>query len=227
MSAASALGERIDFTQTLHTSTKRDYVARVVEFDKAECAEVASRFGEDYWDGARQYGYGGYRYDGRWRPIAERMAEHYNLKPGMRLLDVGAGKGFLLHEFTQVVPGLEVAGIDISAYGVANAKEEVRSALTVGDATTLPYDDNSFDLVISLGTLHNFAIENLWSAVSEIERVGRGGKYIMVESYRNQREKANLLYWQLTCKSFYSTGDWEWLYRKIGYTGDYGYIFFE
>jgi SAM-dependent methyltransferase len=227
MKAAEELGERIDFTQTLHSSTKRDYVARVVEFDKATSAEVASRFGQEYWDGERQYGYGGYRYDGRWRPIAERMAKHYNLKPGMRVLDVGVGKGFLLYEFTQVVPGLEVAGLDISAYGIENSKEEVRSALTLGTAAKLPYADKSFDLVLTLGTLHNLGIEDLWSAVSEIERVGRGGKYIMVESFRNQAEKANLLYWQLTCKSFYSTEDWEWLYRKIGYTGDYGFIFFE
>ena len=227
MKAAQDLGERIDFTQALHTSTKRDYVARVVEFDKADCAEVASRFGQEYWDGERQYGYGGYRYDGRWRPIAERMAAHYGLKPGMSILDVGAGKGFLLHEFTQVVPGLKVAGLDISAYGIENAKEEVRSSMVVGHAKSLPFEDNSFDLVISLGTLHNLGIEDLWSAVSEIERVGRDNKYIMIESYRNQREKANLLYWQLTCKSFYSVEDWEWLYRKIGYSGDYGFIFFE
>lgn len=223
----STLGERIDFTQALHTSTKRDYVARVVEFDKAESAEVASQFGKDYWDGERQYGYGGYKYDGRWRPIAERMAKHYGLKAGLRVLDVGCGKGFLLYELTQVVPGLEVAGLDISKYGIENAKEEVRPFLTVGDAATLPYDSNSFDLVITLGTFHNFSLSQLWSAVSEVERVGKKSKYIMVESYRNQREKANLLYWQLTCKSFYSTGDWEWLYRKVGYTGDYGYIFFE
>jgi SAM-dependent methyltransferase len=227
MNTANTLGERIDFTQTLHTSTKRDYVARVVEFDKATCAEVASRFGQEYWDGERQYGYGGYRYDGRWRPIAERMAQHYGLKAGMRLLDVGCGKGFLLHEFTQVVPGLEVAGIDISAYGIENSKEEVRSSLQVGHASKLPFGEKSFDLVISLGTLHNLGIEELWSAVSEIERVGARNKYIMIESYRNQSEKANLLYWQLTCKSFYSVEDWEWLYRKIGYTGDYGFIFFE
>jgi SAM-dependent methyltransferase len=227
MKTADNLGERVDFTQTLHTSTKRDYVARVVEFDKASCAEIASQFGQQYWDGERQYGYGGYRYDGRWRPIAERMAEHYGLKAGMRLLDVGCGKGFLLYEFTQVVPGLEVAGLDISAYGIENSKEEVRSSLKVGHASKLPFEDKSFDLVISLGTLHNLGIEDLWSAVSEIERVGRRSKYIMIESFRNQREKANLLYWQLTCKSFYSVEDWEWLYRKIGYTGDYGFIFFE
>jgi SAM-dependent methyltransferase len=223
----TSLGERIDFIQALHSSTKRDYVARVVEFDKADCAKIASRFGQEYWDGERQYGYGGYRYDGRWRPIAARLAEHYGLKAGMRVLDVGCGKGYLLYEFTQVVPGIEIAGIDISAYAIGASKEEVQPALSVGDASSLPFDDKAFDLVVSLGTLHNLPIENLWAAVSEVERVGRGGKYIMVESFRNEREKANLLYWQLTCKSFYSTEDWEWLYHKIGYTGDYGFIFFE
>ena len=227
MNTADRLGERIDFTQTLHTSTKRDYVARVVEFDKATCAEIASRFGEEYWDGERQYGYGGYRYDGRWRPIAQRMADHYGLKAGMRVLDVGCGKGFLLYELTQVVPGLEVAGLDISVYGIENGKEEVRPFMQVGHAKALPFEDDSFDLVISLGTLHNLGIADLWSAVSEIQRVGRANKYIMIESYRNQAEKANLLYWQLTCKSFHSVEDWAWLYSKIGYTGDYGFIFFE
>lgn len=221
------LGERIDFSAALHSSTKRDYLARVVEHDKAECALVAGQFGADYWDGERRYGYGGYRYDGRWRAIASRMAEHYSLRPGMRVLDVGCGKGFLLYELTQVVPDLEVAGIDISAYAVEQAKEEVHGFLQVGDASSLPFEGGTFDLVISLGTLHNLPIAALWAAVSEIQRVGRDAKYIMVESYRNEREKANLLYWQLTCKSFYATADWEWLYRRIGYTGDYGFIFFE
>ena len=227
MSARSGLGERIDLTQALHRSTKRDYVARVVQNDKAQCAEIAGRFGSEYWDGERQFGYGGYSYDGRWRPVAQRMADHYALAPGMRVLDVGCGKGYLLHELTDAVSGLEVAGLDISAYAVAQAKAEVRGALVIGDAAKLPFADSSFDLVYSLGTLHNLPVEKLWSAVAEIERVARSRKYIMVESYRNEREKANLLYWQLTCKSFYSVEDWEWLYRKIGYRVDYGFIFFE
>jgi ubiquinone/menaquinone biosynthesis C-methylase UbiE len=218
---------QIDFIQTLHSTTKRDYVGRVVQHDKAECAAVAKRFGAEYWDGDRRFGYGGYRYDGRWRPIAQAMADHYGLKPGMRILDVGCGKGFLLYEFTQVVPGVEVAGIDISAYGIEHAKEEVRPFLRVGDAAELPYADGSFDFVVSLGTLHNLPIDRLSAAVREIERVGRGpAKYIMVESFRTEREKANLLYWQLTCESFHSPEGWSWIYQQAGYTGDYGFIYF-
>ncbi|MBF0560639.1 MAG: methyltransferase domain-containing protein [Alphaproteobacteria bacterium] len=218
--------EHIDFIQTLHSSTKRNYVQRVVDFDKAECGVIAKQFGRDYWDGDRQYGYGGYRYDGRWRPIAEKMVAHYGIKPGQRILDVGCGKGYLLHEFTQVVPGVEVRGIDISAYGIENAKEEVKPFLTTGNAVDLPFENDSFDFVVSLGTLHNLEIFDVDRAVREIQRVGRGGKYIMVESYHDLREKMNLLYWQLTCESFHSIAGWRWIYEKAGYTGDYGFIYF-
>ncbi|GIL41461.1 class I SAM-dependent methyltransferase [Roseiterribacter gracilis] len=218
----------IDFVQPLHSSTKRDYVQRVVEHDKAECAAVARQFGADYWDGDRKYGYGGYRYDGRWRPIAERMAEHYGLRAGDRVLDVGCGKAYLLYELQQVVPGLVVEGIDISAYGIANAKEEMRPFLKVGNATSLPYEDGSFDFVVSLTTLHNLGIADLSQAFREIQRVGRSPrKYVMVESFRNEREKANLLYWQLTCLSFHDPDGWSWIAQQAGYDGDLGFIYFE
>ena len=220
--------ERIDLIQALHASTKRDYIKRVVEHDKAECAEIARRFDREYWDGERHLGYGGYRYDGRWNPIAQRMVERYAIQASDRILDVGCGKGYLLYEFMQIVPGVGIAGLDVSAYAIQHAKPEVRSDLIVGSAESLPYRDGEFDVVVSLGTLHNLNLPELWSAISEIERVGTGSrKYIMVESYRNEREKANLLYWQLTCRSFFSVEDWEWIFRKAGYTGDFGFIFFE
>lgn len=218
----------IDFVGPLHNRTKRDYVARVVQHDKASCSEVAKKYGQDYWDGERQHGYGGYRYDGRWLPIAEAMARQYGLKPGDRVLDVGCGKGFLLHEFMRAVPGVEVAGIDISEYAIAHAKDEVAPFLRVGNALSLPFPDGSFDFVVSLGTLHNFPVMHLFDAICEIERVGRGRrKYIMVESFRNERERMNLLYWQLTCESFHDVKNWEWIYKQCRYQGDWGFIFFE
>lgn len=217
----------VDFLSSIHRRTSRDYRQRVVEYDKARCAEVAVRFGEEYWDGERQYGYGGYRYDGRWRPVAEAMARHYGLAAGSRVLDVGCGKAFLLYEFTQVVPGVEVVGLDISTYALTHAKEEVRARLVEGTAASLPFPDRSFDLVYSITTLHNLYNYDLWAALQEIERVGRGGKYVCVEAYRNEQEKVNLMYWQLTCRAFHTPREWEWLFARAGYAGDYSFIFFE
>lgn len=217
----------IDFVSPVHRKTSRDYLARVNDYPKAEAAKVARRFDRDYWDGDRRVGYGGMRYDGRWRPVAEAMVRHYGLRPGSRILDVGCGKAFLLYDFTAVVPGIEVQGLDISAYAVAEAKEEVRSQLTVGNACALPYPDHSFDLVVSLNTLHNLQCFELDQALREIERVGRKHKYVVVESFRNEEEKANLLYWQLTCESFHRPEGWEWWFRRTGYTGDHSFIFFE
>jgi len=217
----------IDFLSVLHKSTKRDYLARVNEFPKAEAAKVAKKFDAEYWDGDRKFGYGGFKYDGRYRQVAEAMARHYGLKPGDSILDVGCGKAFLLYEFTQVVPGVKVQGIDISQYGIENAKPEVRPFLQVGNATELPFPDHSFDLVISITTFHNLYCYELDKAVREVERVGKKNKYIVVESYRNEEEKANLLYWQLTCEMFCTPREWEWWYERCGYTGDYSFIYFE
>jgi SAM-dependent methyltransferase len=217
----------VDFVSAVHRRTKRDYLARVNEFPKAEAAKIARQFGRDYWDGDRRVGYGGMRYDGRWRAVADAMVRHYGLESGCRILDVGCGKGFLLYDLTQALPGVEVAGLDISEYAIAEAKEEVRPFLQVGHANSLPFPDRSFDLVISITTLHNLECFDLDRALREIERVSRRHKYVVVESYRNEEEKANLLYWQLTCESFHRPEGWEWWFQRTGYTGDWSFIYFE
>ncbi len=217
----------IDFLEKLHKSTTRNYLERVVEHNKAECAEVALHYAKDYWDGDRQFGYGGYNYDGRWCVVAEQMIDHYKLRPGDRVLDIGCGKAFLLFEFTQIIPELQVIGIDISNYALTHAKPEVKQELILADSQCLPFSNSSFDLVYSITTLHNLYNYQLRKALKEIERVARGNKHITIESYRNEHEKINLLYWQLTCRSFYTPKEWEWFFSESGYTGDYGCIYFE
>ncbi len=217
----------IDFMKEFHTSTKRDYLARVNGADKSECAAIAKQFGYDYWDGERKFGYGGYKYDGRWKSVAEKLINHYNLRPGQRILDVGCGKAHLLYEIKCLIPELEVVGLDISEYAIRNAKEEIKPYLLRGKAQELPFEDNSFNFVFSLSSLHNLFVYDLKKAVQEIARVSKDNSYIMVESYRNEREKMNLMYWQLTCECFFNTEEWEWLYREWGYKGDYSFIFFE
>lgn len=217
----------IDLVSDLHKVTKRDYIGRVVNDDKAECAKVAKKYGYEYWDGDRKYGYGGYRYDGRWKSVAQKLIDHYQLKPGQKVLDVGCGMAHLLFEMSELVPGLLVKGIDISTYALGHAKEEIRDKLQYGQAQNIPFSDDEFDLVISLATLHNLKVYDLKKAVQEISRVSKEHSYIMVESFRNEKEEVNMLYWQLTCASYYSVEEWEWLYNEWGYAGDYSFIYFE
>ncbi len=220
----------VDFLTAVHSSTPRDYLARVNDhnYPKAKAAELAKKWGYDYWDGDRRINYGGYKYmEGRWEKVAREMARHYGLKAGDRILDVGCGKGFLMFDFTKVVPGIEIHGIDISAYAIENSKEEIKHRITEGTATDLPYDADSFDFVYSLNTLHNLPCYDLDRSLREIERVGKQHKYICVESYRNEIEKANLLYWQVTCEAFNTPEEWEWWFKNTGYSGDHSFIYFE
>lgn len=217
----------VDFLSQLHRKSKRDYLERVIKHNKAKCAQEAKKFGKNYWDGNRKYGYGGYLYDGRWAPVARDIVTYYKIKDGKRILDVGCGKGFLLYETKLLVPQAEVRGIDISSYAIEHSKEEVKPFLDLGSAQKLPYPDNYFDFIVSINTLHNLHINDLEKALKEIERVGKGNSYVVIESYRNEIEKANLLYWQLTCECFFTPEEWGWLFNKFGYTGDYSFIFFE
>ncbi len=220
----------VDFMSVLHKSTRRDYLARVndPDYPKAKAAKLARQWGYDYWDGDRRINYGGYRYmEGRWEKVARAMADHYDLPANPKILDIGCGKGFLLYDFLKVLPDAQIHGIDISEYAIHHAKEEIRENLRIGNATSLPWPDNHFDLVVSITTLHNLYNYELEKALREMERVGKSNKYLCVESYRNEVEKANLLYWQVTCEAFCTPDEWMWWFDMTGYTGDYSFIYFE
>src|SRR6187431_2143498 len=114
------MNQLLNIVTPLHKRTKRDYLARMVD-EKVHCMLKAKEYEFDYWDGDRRYGYGGYKYDGRWAVVAKQLIDAYGLKPGAKVLDVGCGRGFLLHEFTQLLPGCTVAGFDVSDYALETA----------------------------------------------------------------------------------------------------------
>ena len=220
----------VDFMSGLHRSTERDYLARVndVNFPKARAAELAKKWDFDYWDGDRRINYGGYHYmEGRWEQVAQKLVNHYDLPDKPKVLDIGCGKGYLLYDFLKVSPGAQIYGLDISEYAIQNSKPEITERLVHGDAKDLPFDDDYFDLVVSINTLHNLQCHDLDTALREIERVGRSAKYLCLESYRTEQEKTNLLYWQVTCESFFTPREWEWWFENTGYSGDHSFIYFE
>lgn len=221
------MGRLLNLVTPLHKRTARDYLGRMND-DKIDCMKTARKFDRDFWDGDRRFGYGGYSHDGRWKAVAQGLIDTYRLPADAKILDVGCGKGFLLYEFTRLLPRAEVRGFDISTYAVEHAKPEIRDRLSVRRAEDAPYpfDDKAFDLVISITTLHNLVLNDLALALNEIERVGKN-KYIVMESYRNEAELFNLECWALTAESFFRPGEWEWLFAKSGFTGDYEFIYFE
>ena len=215
-----------NFFTKLHVSTKRDYLERMMN-NKVKCMQVARKFDKNFWDGKRQFGYGGYNYiPGRWKTVAQKIIKTYKLKPGSKILDVGCGKGFLLYDLISVIKDLKVYGFDISKYAIKNCHPSIKKNLFVHDVRKkINYPSGYFDLVFSFNTLHNLKIFELKFALNEIERIAKK-KYILVESYRNEKELFNLQCWALTCNAFFSKKEWLWIYNEFGYSGDYEFIYF-
>jgi len=220
------VGELVNIITPLHKKSARNYIERMVN-EKVKCAEIARKYDFNYWDGDRNHGFGGYKYDGRWAVVAKALIDRYKLGPKAKFLDVGCGKGFLMYEIKKLLPESTVVGIDISDYAIENAKEEVKPFIKkLAAQDKYPFKDKEFDLVYSNTTLHNLLNFDLKKAVQEIERVGKN-KFICVEAYRSVEELFNLQCWALTAEVFLRPEEWVWMYTEYGYTGDYEFIYFE
>lgn len=201
--------------------------------DRSETVTIKDRllsrkFSKEYFDGTRNQGYGGYNYHPRfWQPVVKRIQKFYKLTSKSKILDVGCGKGFLLHDFKTLIPGITVAGIDISEYAIQNSMEDIKPFITLGNAKKLPYADNTFDLVLGINTIHNLPLEDVYLALKEIERVSKKDKFIVNDAFRNERELQNILKWNLTAITFLSTEKWKELFKLAGYTGDFHWFILE
>jgi ubiquinone/menaquinone biosynthesis C-methylase UbiE len=209
----------IDLLRAL-PKTKRNIQKRSEGKDPTVVA-IAKQYGEMYWDGPREYGYGGYRYDGRWRAVARDLIAHFGLKSGMRVLDVGCGKGFLVKDLMLECPGLEVFGLDISIYALLNCEKEVIGRLHLGSAEKLPFPDGSFDCVLSLNTIHNFPRSLAVVAMNEIQRLSGGRAFVQVDSYHTLEQKEIFESWVLTAEFHDYPPGWIKIFEEAGYTGDY------
>lgn len=187
----------------------------------------AKKFGENYFDGDRSTGYGGYTYDGRWRSVAKRIIQHYGIKPGMKILDVGCAKGFLVKDFMLEEPSIEVYGLDISEYALFNCEPEVVGRLHLGSAVNLPFPNSSFDCVVSINTLHNLPRSGVIKAIAEIERVSKGRSFVQVDSYFSNHQKELFEKWVLTAEYHDFPEKWLETFQEAGYSGDYDWTVVE
>lgn len=186
-----------------------------------EIRKISRKFNVEYFDGNRMYGYGGYSYNPRfWTDVVKDFYNHYNMKDGYKILDVGCGKGFMMYDFLKLNPNLEVRGLDISKYAKTNAKKEVANLIELGNANKLPYKNNSFDLIISINTIHNLNKDDLKLSLKEFCRVSKNS-YITVDAWRNDEEKDRMLKWNLTALTYMHVNDWKKLFKEVGYNRDY------
>ncbi len=181
--------------------------------------KISRQYGRKYFDGDRKYGYGGYNYDGRWKPVARDIIKIYKLKKNSKILDIGCAKGFLVKDLLD--KKMDVFGIDISEYAIKNCHKDVIGRISICNAKKLPYPDKSFDLVISLNTLHNLNKYDCMKSLKEIQRISKGKSFVQVDSYRNFKEKKIFLNWVLTAKYHDYPKKWLNLFKKAGYKGDY------
>jgi SAM-dependent methyltransferase len=214
------VGKEIDLLVN-YPRTKRNVEERG-QTKTEEDRRIARQFGRDFFDGDRRHGYGGFNYMPRfWQPVVPTFKEHFGLRAGDRVLDVGCGKGFMMHDFALLIPGLVVKGVDISQYAIDHAIEDMRSDMQVANAKRLPFPDKSFDVVIAINTIHNLAREECGQALREIERVARRGAFITVDAYRTQEERERMLAWNLTAQTILHVDEWKAFFTEVGYTGDY------
>jgi ubiquinone/menaquinone biosynthesis C-methylase UbiE len=215
------MGREINLLKSLPKNERK--ISERSNIKNDEVIEIARQFGQEYFDGSRNYGYGGYKYDGRWRSVVRDLIEEYDITGGMNILDIGCAKGFLLKDFKDQIPELNVFGIDISEYAIRNCHPEVVGKIYQGNATNLLFPDNSFDLVVSINTLHNLDRIHLVRALSEIQRVSKGSSYIVVDSYTTPYEKEVFENWVLTAKFHDYPKGWLDVFQEAGYTGDYSW----
>lgn len=218
--AFTSVGQEVDLLFN-YPRTARDVESRGAAKTDADRA-IARRFDHEFFDGDRRHGYGGFHYSPRfWQPVVPVLQGHFGLTARSSVLDVGCAKGFLLHDLAQLIPGIAVAGIDVSEYAIANAIEDMRPHVQVADARRLPFPDASFDVVISINTIHNLERDECGQALREIERVGRGRSYITVDAFRTDEERARMSAWNLTARTMMHVDEWKAFFLEAGYTGDY------
>lgn len=187
---------------------------------------IARKFDIEYFDKDRLTGYGGYEYNPRfWTETVRYIKEFYNLDNNSKILDVGCAKGFMMHDLSLILPEAKIMGIDVSSYAKEHAIDSMKENIITCSANNLPFEDNSFDLVIAINTLHNLPLIDCKQAFREINRVSKGNAFVMNDAWEDDLGKQAMLKWNLTALTYMSCEEWMKLFNEVGYQGDYYWFF--
>lgn len=184
----------------------------------------ASYRGKEFFDGDRNNGYGGYRYDGRWKPVAEDIIQTYKLTNESSVLQLKCEKGFLLHEIKALLPHARIIGTETSDYAMATSMDSIRDHVICADEKNLPFQDHSFDLVLGIGVVYAQNIEGAISILKEVTRVSKGHSFITLGSYRTPEEERLFRYWTLLGSTLLSEDEWVEVLKHSEYDGDYKFM---
>ena len=210
------------FWKLYPVTTKRNIIADDrLKVSKKKRIEL-QKFGKEYFDGERINGYGGYHYNKKYfRKITKEMIKHYKLNNNSKILDIGCAKGFMMSEFRHFLPKAEIWGIDISKYCKIKAMPTEKKFIKIRSCHNLPFENNYFDFIVSISTIHNLNQKKIPLAIKELERVKNGKSFIRVKGYKSLKEKKFIDQWNLVAKSNLSIKKWLKMFKKYNYSGDY------
>jgi len=185
---------------------------------------VATYRDKDFFDGNRNYGYGGFKYDGRWKSVAEKICNEYKLNNSSSFLQIGCEKGFLLKDLKDKYKKMRIEGIETSNYAITNsipdAKENIKYC---NNYTDLEYGDSEFDFIFALGVVYTHNLTNAIKCLREIQRVGKGKSFITLASYENRDDYWLFKQWSLLGTTILRKDEWRKVLSHVNYSGDYSF----
>ena len=198
---------------------KKTSVNRVV---KRSLKNKLIAWGEDqeYYDGDRNNGYGGFNYDGRWLKLLPRIIKKFKLNNNSKILDLGCKKGFIMKDFKILLPKAKVYGIEDHKYPIENAEIEIKKNITFSKYYNIPFKDGYFDFVIGFSSIYKYNFADVVKTLKEINRVAKKS-LITVGSYSNNKEKEVFDKWTLLGTTVLHKKEWQELFKLVKFKGNY------
>ena len=182
---------------------------------------TASYRDKNFYDGKRNDGYGGFKYDGRWKVIAKKFFDIYRLKSNAKILQIGSDKGFLLQDIKEIYPKSKVRGIEVSDYAIKHTNKKIKKFIQKGLFYKLPFKKNEFDFVIAIGPVYTLNLADAIKCLKEIDRVGKGKSFITLGAYDHEKDLKLFRYWTLLGSTILSKKEWIEVLKHTKYKGDY------